>query len=62
MNERPTALVQEMGINTCGDLLAHSKEQLGQHFGKKVGETMWNYARGVDDRPLTTFKVRYVCS
>jgi nucleotidyltransferase/DNA polymerase involved in DNA repair len=49
---------QEMGIATCGDLLPLSKEQLGQHFGKKVGETMWHYVRGTDERPLTTFKVR----
>lgn len=50
--------LKEMGIETCGDLLPLSKEQLGQHFGKKVGETMWHYARGTDERPLTTFKQR----
>jgi len=58
IDERASPSAQEMGIATCGDLLPLSKEQLGQHFGKKVGETMWHYVRGTDERPLTTFKVR----
>src|SRR4051794_35401834 len=39
-------------ISKVRALRALSKEVLQDEFGKKHGEMMWNYARGVDDRVI----------
>jgi DNA polymerase-4 len=41
--------LDQLGIRTIGQLRSLSKETLGGRFGK-MGEQMWNLARGIDDR------------
>lgn len=42
-----------LGIETCGDLQQYSVDWLTSHFGS-YGEMLYQYARGVDDRPVQT--------
>jgi DNA repair protein REV1 len=42
----------EMKILTCSDVRLHSKQRLQQVFGNKTGEVIWEYARGIDNRPV----------
>ncbi|KAJ0965472.1 hypothetical protein J5N97_026610 [Dioscorea zingiberensis] len=37
-------------IQTCGQLKMISKEALHKDFGAKIGDLLWNYSRGVDNR------------
>ncbi|KAK9097288.1 hypothetical protein Sjap_022785 [Stephania japonica] len=39
-------------IQTCGQLSKISKESLQKDFGLKTGNMLWNYCRGVDNRPV----------
>ena len=45
-------------IRTCKDLAKLSKAVLVQDYGAKTGETLYNFARGIDDRSL---KLEQVC-
>lgn len=45
--------MQRIGINTCKDLQALSKTELGQEFGS-FGERLYQLCRGQDDRPVVT--------
>ncbi|KAL6074709.1 deoxycytidyl transferase [Balamuthia mandrillaris] len=45
-------------VENCSDILRVDKEELHQQFGQKLGEKIWNYARGIDERPLQLNKVR----
>jgi DNA polymerase IV len=47
----------EMGIATVGDLRQRSEEELVARFGR-WGEALHQYARGVDDRPVTVERER----
>ncbi|XP_072971771.1 DNA repair protein REV1 isoform X2 [Typha angustifolia] len=37
-------------VQTCGQLRMISKEALHNDFGKKIGDMLWNYCRGIDHR------------
>ena len=50
-------VLQEMGISTVADLRGHDLEQLQRRFGK-FGAGLYEYARGIDDRPVRTEWVR----
>ncbi|PIN17326.1 Translesion DNA polymerase - REV1 deoxycytidyl transferase [Handroanthus impetiginosus] len=39
-------------IKTCGQLRLLTKESLQKDFGMKTGEMLWNYSRGIDNRPV----------
>jgi DNA polymerase-4 len=47
----------ELGVETVGELRALSRERLIQRFGRH-GETLYRYARGIDDRPVRTHRQR----
>lgn len=47
----------EMGIKTCGDLLPFSKEEMQKRFGS-FGNELYDFARGIDDRPVNTERDR----
>lgn len=42
----------EMGIQTVADLRAREIENLIDRFGSKHGRLLWEFARGIDDRPV----------
>ena len=47
-----TQKLQEFGISTVNDLSTHNIFKLKQQFGSKIGENLYNFARGIDDRVL----------
>lgn len=51
------AKLEKMGITTCGDLQKTSLEALVRRFGK-YGSRLAKLARGVDDRPVQTSRIR----
>lgn len=54
-----TALkLHQKKIVTVSDLLKVTKEQLQNDLGPKNGETLWNYARGVDQRTISASQVQ----
>lgn len=52
-----TKKLEELGINTCGDLQTMSLEQLSERFGK-YGARLYDYARGIDNRAVHTSRER----
>ena len=46
-----------LGIDTCGDLQTHSMAELIQHFGS-FGPRLYELSRGIDERPVTTHRIR----
>jgi DNA polymerase-4 len=49
--------LRKMGVTTCGELQQLPLEQLAQRFGK-YGQRLFNVARGVDERPVQTSRLR----
>lgn len=49
--------LRDMGVQTCGDLQAFSRVELGQRFGV-FGERLYRLARGDDDRPVQSQRQR----
>lgn len=49
--------LNQMGINTCGDLQKFSEAALVQSFGQ-YGKRLFSVARGVDNRPVLTHRER----
>jgi DNA polymerase-4 len=47
----------EMGVETVADLRRLPLEQLGERFGRH-GRTLYEFARGIDDRPIETHRER----
>ena len=47
-----------MGIENCAQLQEISLNTLKQKFGLKLGTSLFNYCRGVDDRPITFIQER----
>lgn len=45
-------------MNTIEDLRAYSMKALQDIFGKKTGESLYKFARGIDDRPLSSGQPR----
>lgn len=54
---RTEGALQEMGIRTVADLRRLSRERLEERFGRH-GATLWEFARGMDERPVTTHRER----
>lgn len=46
-----------LGIEYCSDLKAFSLLQLGEHFGR-FGQQLYDFARGVDERPVRSERER----
>lgn len=56
-----TQKFNNLGLKTCADLQQVSLSKLQQEFGKKLGETLYQNCRGIDNKPLvydqvSTFK------
>lgn len=51
---KAAAKLQALGIQTLGDLAARDKPFLNEHFGRAYGRWLFDAARGIDDRPVTT--------
>jgi DNA polymerase-4 len=49
--------LQKLGVTTCGDLQALPLELLAKRFGK-YGSRLGELARGIDERPVRTSRVR----
>lgn len=49
--------LHELGIQTVADLRTRSLEDLADRFGRH-GKTLYEFARGVDERPVTTHRER----
>lgn len=47
-------LLNQKGINTVGDLALQPKERIRSLLGKG-GESLWNYANGLDDDPVRSW-------
>ncbi len=45
--------LQQMGIQTIGDVARRSEAELSRLFGKS-GVDLWHHSRGIDDRPIET--------
>ncbi|KAG0470310.1 hypothetical protein HPP92_016474 [Vanilla planifolia] len=43
-------------LHTCGQLRMVSKVALHKDFGERVGDMLWNYCRGFDDRKVEVLK------
>lgn len=43
----------DLGVESCQDLQAFSRERLGEHFGV-FGARLYELARGIDERPVST--------
>lgn len=43
--------LRHLGIRTIGDLAASDRRLIASHL-KKHGELIWDYANGIDDRPV----------
>jgi DNA polymerase-4 len=48
----------ELGIQTVADLRARPPEDLLDRFGLKHGRLLWEFAQGIDDRPVETHQER----
>lgn len=48
----------DMGIQTVADLRARELEDLVERFGNKHGRLLWEFARGIDDRPVEVHSER----
>lgn len=57
-----TALkLKNLNLRTCLDLRKLPMAQLQQEFGKKLGESLHNHCRGIDDKPLNYDQVSCGC-
>ncbi len=57
VGEKTAARMHTLGIHTGADLRAKPLSLLTAHFGK-MGEVFYNFARGIDERPVVTQWVR----
>lgn len=48
-----TQKCNKLSMKTCADLQHVSLIKLQQEFGKKMGETLYQYCRGIDNKPLS---------
>lgn len=53
-----TLKLNNLRIKTCADLQQMPLNKLQMEFGKKLGETLHQYCRGIDTKPLTYDQVR----
>ncbi|CAL9098799.1 unnamed protein product [Musa textilis] len=45
-------------IQTCGQMCMISKEALQKDFGIRIGDMLWNYCRGIDNRTVEVVQER----
>ncbi|KAL5291389.1 REV1 family protein [Megaselia abdita] len=50
--------LNELNWKTCGDLQTVSLYKIQAEFGKKFGETLHQFCRGIDNRPLVYGQIR----
>ncbi|KAI8576142.1 hypothetical protein K450DRAFT_258213 [Umbelopsis ramanniana AG] len=50
--------LNRMNLKTLEDLRAYTMKALQDIFGKKTGESLYKFARGIDDRPLSSGQPR----
>lgn len=48
-----TTKLDQLNWKICSDLQEVSLVRIQQELGKKLGETLHNYCRGIDNKPLT---------
>ncbi|RCH86140.1 deoxycytidyl transferase [Rhizopus azygosporus] len=53
-----TERLATMGVQTVSDLKNTSLQELKSKLGQKLGQTLYNFARGIDNRPLTVKQQR----
>lgn len=53
-----TTKLNQLNWKTCYDLQQLTLVRIQQELGKKLGETLNNYCRGIDNKPLTYDQVR----
>jgi DNA polymerase-4 len=51
---KAAAQLLALGMRTVGDIAAHDRAGLQQHFGRAYGRWLYEAAHGIDDRPLVT--------
>ncbi|XP_017484048.1 PREDICTED: DNA repair protein REV1 [Rhagoletis zephyria] len=51
-------ILKQNNLVTCGDLQKVSLSKLQMHVGKKFGETLYQFCRGIDSRPLIYGQIR----
>lgn len=54
--------LEKLGLKTCEDLQKLSLAKLHLEFGRKFGETLYQFSRGIDARPLQLEHVRQTIS
>lgn len=57
VGEKLTLRLHEAGVETCGDLRSWTLPELIDRFGK-MGQRLYEHARGIDDRPVRVSRVR----
>lgn len=50
--------LKNLNMLTCSDLRSLSLVRLQQEFGKKLGESLYNHCRGIDDKQLNYDQIR----
>lgn len=53
-----TRKCNNLGLTTCADLQRIPLSRLQQEFGKKMGETLYQNCRGIDNKTLVYNQVR----
>lgn len=53
-----TMKLKRLNLLTCKDLQQLSLIQLQQEFGKKLGESLYQHCRGIDEKPLVYDQIR----
>lgn len=53
-----TQKLSQLKLQTCSDLKTLSMVKLQHEFGKKLGESIYQHCRGIDNKPLTYDQVR----
>lgn len=53
-----TLKLNNLHIKTCADLQQMSSSKLQHEFGKKLGERLYQYCRGIDNKPLNYDQLR----
>lgn len=53
-----TLKLNNLNLKTCSDLQQLPVARLQQEFGKKLGETLHQYCRGIDNKPLVYDQIR----
>lgn len=52
--------LKNFNLKTCEDLRSWSLIRLEHEFGKKLGLSLYNHCRGIDDKPLVYDQVKQI--